>query len=215
MNVETKILSEIQRYWEINKYITEQEVTEPETAPPNPISDLGAVAPPEGVTTSTPPPPSQPTEPQPIDVNQDDEVEKIDDEGNSEEEGSDSEELDITDLVDSQKKIQEKQDEYFDNLFGQVARLESKLSEMDNILMKLNDLETKVEKYRQKTPEEKLELRSFDSYPFNQKLSDFFVDKTEEMQKSGKNEYVLTPDDVTDINPQEIKSSFSPGNLDV
>ena len=39
-----------------------------------------------------------------------------------------------------------------------------------------NDIEAKIEKYRQKTPQEKLELRSIDSGPFNQKLTDF-IDK--------------------------------------
>ena len=83
---------------------------------------------------------------------------------------------------------------------------------MDNIMNKLNSLESKIEKYREKTPEEKLELRSYDSYPFNQKLSQFFDDKQEEMEKTGKNEYVLTSDEVEDINVNDIKNSFQPGS---
>jgi hypothetical protein len=79
---------------------------------------------------------------------------------------------------------------------------------MDAIMNKLNALENKIEKYREKTPQEKLELRSYDSYPFNQKLSQFFDDKQEEMEKTGKNDYVLTSDDVTDINVNDIKGSF-------
>jgi hypothetical protein len=82
---------------------------------------------------------------------------------------------------------------------------------MDAIMTKLNSLETKIEKYREKTPQEKLELRSYDSYPFNQKLSQFFDDKQEEMEKTGKNDYVLTADEVTDINVNDIKNSFQPG----
>jgi hypothetical protein len=66
----------------------------------------------------------------------------------------------------------------------------------------------KVEKYRVKTPEEKLELRTLDSGPYNQKLSDFFQDKEEEMEKSGKNEYVLTQSDVEDYSNPDIKKSF-------
>jgi len=123
-------------------------------------------------------------------------------------ESSDSEELDITELVTTQKDIQSKQDDYFENLFGQLNKLESRLGEMDAIMNKLNALENKIEKYREKTPQEKLELRSYDSYPFNQKLSQFFDDKQEEMEKTGKNDYVLTPEDVTDINVNDIKSSF-------
>jgi hypothetical protein len=208
MSLDKKILSEIQRYRSINNYISEQvgddlAALAPEAGaapPPPPAEDL----------TTAPPPPAEAT-PTPIDVENDPDVEKIDDEGKSEEgknEESGSEELDITELVDSQKNIEKKQDDYFDNLFGQLNKLESRLGEMDAIMNKLNALENKIEKYREKTPQEKLELRSYDSYPFNQKLSQFFDDKQEEMEKTGKNDYVLTADDVTDINVNDIKSSF-------
>ena len=73
---------------------------------------------------------------------------------------------------------------------------------------RLNSLEDKVEKYRVKTPEEKLELRSIDSGPFNQKLSQFFEDKQEDFEKTGKNEYVLTQDDVEGYSPIDVKKSF-------
>jgi hypothetical protein len=211
MNIDKKILSEIQRYNSINKYIREQ------AAEPAP-DDLGALAPEAGATPPPPPaevgavpPPPPGGEATPIDVDADPDVEKINDDGKSDEdkdESEDSEELDITDLVTTQKDTQSKQDEYFENLFGQLGKLESRLGEMDAIMNKLNALENKIEKYREKTPQERLELRSYDSYPFNQKLSQFFDDKSEEMEKTGKNDYVLTPDDVTDINVNDIKNSF-------
>jgi type IV secretory pathway VirB10-like protein len=212
MSLDKKILSEINRYRSINKYIMEQDA---ELAP-----DLGALAPEAGATPPPPPadaavipppPPAAPGGSDPIDVENDPDVEKIDDEGKSDEKkdaSSDSEELDITELVTAQKDIQSKQDDYFENLFGQLTKLESRLGEMDAIMNKLNALENKIEKYREKTPQEKLELRSYDSYPFNQKLSQFFDDKKDEMEKTGKNDYVLTPDDVTDINVNDIKGSF-------
>lgn len=216
MSIDKKILSEIERYRSINKYIQEQA---------EPPAELGAVAPPAGGVDAPPPPaeaeavppaaPEAPAEPQPIDVENDPDVEKIDDEGKSEEgdKGEGTEELDITDLVDSQKNIETKQEEYFNNLFNQLSTLESKLKEMDSIMNKLNTLENKIEKYREKTPQEKLELRTYDSYPFNQKLSDFFDDKKEEMDMTGKNDYVLTTDDVKDINISDIKNSFQPGGV--
>jgi hypothetical protein len=111
-------------------------------------------------------------------------------------------------LVNSQKKVEHKQEEYFDNLFKHLDGLETKLGEMDGIMTKLNDLEQKIEKYREKTPQEKLELRSLDSGPFNQKLSDFFEDKEDDMEKSGKNEYILTQNDVEDYSPNEIQKTF-------
>ena len=140
--------------------------------------------------------------PETIDISSDPDVEKI---GN---ETKDKKELEITDLVKSQQNVEKKQDDYFNNLFKHLEGLESKLSDMDSIMNKLNDLESKVEKYRVKTPEEKLELRSLDSGPFNQKLSDFFEDKQEDMEKTGKNEYVLTKDDVEAYSPGDIKKSF-------
>ena len=212
MSIDKKILSEIQRYRSINNYILEQEAVPP---------PVDAALPPEG--GAPPPPPATGEAPaeapaEPIDVENDPDVEKIDDEGESEEKDKDSEgseELDITDLVTAQKDIQSKQDDYFDNLFGQLGKLESRLGEMDAIMNKLNALENKIEKYREKTPQEKLELRSYDSYPFNQKLSQFFDDKTDEMEKTGKNEYVLTSDDVTDINVNDIQDSFRNKSNDI
>jgi hypothetical protein len=208
MSLDKKILSEIQRYKSINNYITEQEADLPTGLEP----EVGATPPPApSDDTATPPPAPADTTPEPIDVENDPDVEKIDDSGESEEttsESGETEELDITDLVTAQQDIQSKQDSYFDNLFGQLNKLESRLGEMDAIMNKLNALETKIEKYREKTPEEKLELRSYDSYPFNQKLSQFFDDKQEEMEKTGKNDYVLTSDEVTDINVNDIKDSF-------
>jgi hypothetical protein len=148
--------------------------------------------------------------PEVIDVSQDSEVEKIDDSGKSEESGeeSDSEELDITDLVTSQKNVESKQQEYFDMMFKQIEDMQSKLNSMDQVFEKLNSMEQKIEKYRPRTAQEKLELRSLDSGPFNQKLSSFFDDKQQDMEKSGKNEYVLTSDEVEQIVPSEIKKTF-------
>ena len=224
MSLDRKIISEIERYRNINKYITEQALDAAAPPPPaDPAADLGAVAPPPADPAAAAPPPAAPAAdatPQPIDVANDPDVEKIDDEGESEEkkddkEESGSEELDITELVDSQKSIEQKQEDYFENLFGQLTKLESKLGEMDQIMSKLNTLEAKIEKYREKTPQEKLELRTYDSYPFNQKLSDFFDDKKEEMELTGKKDYVLTSDDVTDINANDIKKSFQPTEDDL
>jgi hypothetical protein len=116
--------------------------------------------------------------------------------------------LDITDLVNSQKNIESKQQEYFDMMFKQIEGLQSKLNAMDDVFNKLNSMEEKIEQYRPKTAQEKLELRSLDSGPFHQKLSDFFQDKQEDLEKSGKNEYVLTSDEVENIVPSDIKKSF-------
>ena len=212
MSIDKKILEELSRYNSINKYIVEQD----ELAgglPPAPEGDVPP-APEDAAAGAPPAPPAPPAaEPTaPVDVENDPDVEKIDSEGKGEEstDDEDSEELDITELVNSQKDISQKQDQYFEQLFGHLENLESKLGEMDQLMNKVNSLEDKLEKYRPKSPQEKLELRSLDSGPYNQKLSDFFLDKETEMEKSGKNEYVLTTDDVENFTPSEIKTSFSP-----
>jgi hypothetical protein len=200
MSIDKKILKEIAKYNKINQYILEQEALD---APPPPAPPVGDVPPPPA------PDAAGGAAPTPVDVANDPDVEKLGAEGTeNKEEGEGTDELDVTELVDSQKNIEQKQDEYFNNLFGQLESLQSKLGEMDSIINKLNDIEAKIEKYRQKTPEEKLELRSLDSYPFNQKLTDFFEDKEPEMEETGK-EYTLTTDEVEDFQPNEIKDSFN------
>ena len=206
--IDNQILEEIARYNSINNYIVEQDATLP--PPPGEVDPNAAPAPDAGLAPPAdpnvvPPAPAAPAGPQPVDVANDPDVEKV---GEDEKSESKTEEMDITDLVKSQKKVEEKQEEYFNNLFQHLTDLESKLGEMDGIMTKLNDLEAKVEKYREKTPQERLELRTLDSGPFNQKLSQFFDDKEEDMEKSGKNEYVLTQNDVEDYSPNEIKKTF-------
>ena len=212
MRMDVKILNEIMRYKDINNYINEQEAELPPPPdagampPPDagamPPPDAGAMPPPDAGAVPPPPAPEAGMPPEPVDITTDPDVEKIG------KDDSDKKELEITDLVKSQQNVEKKQEEYFNNLFKHLEGLESKLSDMDSIMAKLNDLETKVDKYRVKTPEEKLELRSLDSGPFNQKLSDFFDDKQDDMEKSGKNEYILTQDDVEAYSPGDIKKSF-------
>ena len=206
--IDKKILEEITRYNKINNYIFEQEATDALPTDVPPPADAG-IPPAEGnapAADAAAAPTTPAAEPQPVDVATDPEVEKVGEEGSDE---SGTEELEITDLVNSQKNIETKQEEYFNNLFNQLNNLEGKLKDMENIFSKLNDIESKLEEYKPKTAQEKLELRSLDSGPYNQKLSDFFVDKQQEMEKSGKNEYVLTTDEVEDFSPSEIKTTFN------
>lgn len=211
MSAGKKILEEITRYKRINKYITEQGAPIPvpggeENA--GPPTDLGALVPePAGIEGAPPVAPPAPVAPvtgetgsEKVNIDTDDEVEEL---------GKDEEiNLEITDLVDTQKQSAEKQEEYFNNLFNQLQNLETKLADMDQLVDKLNSLESKIEKMRPKTPEEKLELRSIDSGPFNQKLTDFFQDKEEDFQKTGKDQYVLTTDEVEEFSPKEIRDTF-------
>jgi len=209
MNKNNRLLKEIEQYNKINNYIAEQFDTaggeDPTATPEAPATDMG------GETEAE-------TIPEPVDVSSDPDVEVVDDtEGDVQTDVTDSEpteesgteELDITDLVTSQKDIQSKQDEFMNTMFEKLSDLESKLGAMDSIFDKINSIENKIEKYRQKSPEEKLQLRSLDSYPYNQKLSDFFMDKQDEFEATGKNDYILTSDEVENYSPNEIRDTFN------
>lgn len=210
MSIDKKILEEITRYKNISNYIREQEEA---TDLPD-LPDVGEeggedLAPTDDIASGTE------EIPEPVDVEADPDVEVVDDEGGeTDSEDMDmsgdggTEELDVTELVTTQKNISDKQDEYMETMFGKLDDLTNKLGEMDNILQRIDNLETKLEKYREKSPEEKLQLRSLDSYPYNQKLSDFFMDKQDEFEKTGKNEYVLTSDEIENYSDRDIKKSF-------
>ena len=126
MSIDKKILEELNRYNSINKYIVEQD----ELAgglPPAPEGDVPPA--PEDAAAGAPPAPPAIEPTAPVDVENDPDVEKIDSEGKGEESESDddSEELDITELVTTQKDMGQKQDQYFEQLFGHLENLESKL----------------------------------------------------------------------------------------
>jgi len=229
MSLEKKIIEELKRFNEINRYVlNEQPAPEGEEVPADPAADLGGAG--GGLAPPAPPPPSggagadvaagadagaaPATEvPEPIDIANDPDVEEVTDETTDEGGGEgESEEIDITDLVTTQQDIKTKQEEFMNNLFTKLDDLEGKLQHMDQIMDKINSLETKFDRYREKTPEEKLMLRSLDSYPYNQKLTDFFEDKKGEMEETGKNEYILTTDDVEDFSPNEVKKTFNQYN---
>ena len=218
MSIEKQILEELKRFNQITKYINEQEVPPPAPdagagAPPAP--DAGAGAPPApDAGAGTPPSPDAGKAdtggadaiPEPVDVDSDPDVEEVD--TKKDEEGEGTEELDITDLVTTQEEIKTKQEEFMDSMFSKLNDLETKLNQMDQIMAKINSIESKVEKSRPKSPEEKLMLRSLDSYPYNQKLTDYFEDKKEDFEKQGKEEYILTSDEVENYSPNEVKKTF-------
>jgi hypothetical protein len=207
MKIDIKILNEINRYRSINNYINEQELPPPPgDVPPPPPPGGDAPPPPPPPSGDVPPPPpasgTPPPPPEPLDIENDPEVEKIDD-------GKKEKKIKVTDLVKGQENVEKKQEGYFENLFNHLNDLEEKLSAMDQIIDKLNNIETKIEKYRVKSPEEKMELRSLDSGPFNQKLSQFFQEKEDEFEESGKEQYILTPTEIENYSQPEIKRSFS------
>lgn len=131
-----------------------------------------------------------------------------------------TEEIDITDLVNMTKSIKKDIDDSkmendavinkMDDVFTKLSDLESKLSQMDQVMSKIDQLGSKVETMKEPTAQEKLEMRSLDSYPFSQNPQQFFAIKQDDMRKSGKNEYVLTKQEVDDYSNDTIRSSFNP-----
>lgn len=208
------IASDLTRFREINRYTEKliKEQTEPldsvdPTAVPDPTAtDPTATNPtvaPESITT-----PTGSTENAPIP-----EVEpNIEDDT--------TEEIDITDLVNMAKSIKQSLDTKvtdpmadqgkMDEVFGKLNDLEQKLSLMDTMIQRIEELGGKIDEMKPPTPIEKLEMRSLDSYPFNQKPDEFFNQKQAEMRKTGKNEYVLTKNDVENYSKNQISNSFNP-----
>jgi hypothetical protein len=206
-----EILEEINRYRSINEYVSkllnEQDAPPALPAPPGP-ADIPPAAPAAGADTTPDigalPMPTGETEEPPKEPSADDTTEEID----------------ITDLVNMTKSIKKDMDdktdtqsaaiEKMDGVFNKLSELESKLAEMDNVIQKIDQLSAKIEEIKPKTPIEKLEMKTLDSYPFNQKPIDFFNQKQEEMRASGKNQYVLTKDDVENYSKDLIAKSFNP-----
>ena len=205
--LEEKLLNEINRHKSINRnasslYITEQELPVPpaepadETLPalPEPTDDTAMDAPMDAAAPDTI---SEP------------------------EEGS-TEEVDVTDLVNMTKNIKNDLErskgensaviQKMDDVFSRLGELEQKLSQMDGIISKIDQLGATIEASKPKTEVEKLEMRSLDSYPFNQKPQEFFAQKQGEMRASGKNEYILTKNDIENYSKDEIVNTFNPLN---
>lgn len=133
-----------------------------------------------------------------------------------EEPASDDVEIDVTSLVKGSEDAKHSADMATHNtemLLQKLGNLEQRMNSMVAISAKIEDLEKEVIK-RNPTPVEKLEMRSFDSYPFNQKLTDYWADKEGAYDVMGKNkkpkEYVLTKTDIdSDYTDNNIMKSFA------
>ncbi len=203
MELEKKLLEEVARFNQINKYtrklMNEQELPPAPEAPAEPGMEApaGELPPPAGGAAPEmgAPAPEAPAE-------------------------SDTEELDITDLVNMTKSIKNDLDDSksehqgvitkMDDVFTKLNDLEQKLANMDMVMAKIDELGNKIEQVKEPSPEERLQMRSLDSYPFNQNPQQFFAQKQGEMRASGKNEYVLTKDDIQNYSQETIRDTFNP-----
>jgi hypothetical protein len=202
--LEQKLLEEINRFKSINKnakslyVISEQEIP---AAPEAPADDLGAEL------------PAPPTDAAAPDVAPAETLDAPAMEG-------ETEEVDVTDLVNMTKNIKNELEmskaeqggvmQQMDAVFSKLDDLEAKLGNMDAVIAKIDQLGAKIDDVKPQTPQEKLEMRSLDSYPFNEKPQEFFAHKQDEMKASGKNEYVLSKSDIENYSKEELSSSFNP-----
>lgn len=129
---------------------------------------------------------------------------------------SDDVEVDVTELVKGSEEAKDAADKASHNsemLLQKLADLEARISKMDAVSGKIEDLENEIIK-RNPTPVEKLEMRSLSSYPYSQKLTDYWADKKGAYDVMGnedeeKEEYTLTQDDIDNSYSEgDIKQSF-------
>lgn len=127
-------------------------------------------------------------------------------------------EIDVTSIVkgSEEAKAAAEQAEQAANrtaqeLMQKLSDLEVRLSKMDDVTAKIDGLEKEIIK-RNPTPVEKLEMRSLSSYPYSQKLTDYWSEKEgpyDVMNQEKQKEYVLTKNDVdSNYSDSQIKNSF-------
>jgi hypothetical protein len=202
--LEQKLIQEVNRFREINRnatkhYITEQ-AADPAAALPAPAAAEAEPAAPDAALPVEPEMPAPDLADSPV--------------------PEETEEVDVTDLVNMTKNIKNELESSkiehdgvlakMDNVFTKLDDLQAKLGNMDSILAKIDQLGARVEEMKPQTPQEKLEMRSLDSYPFNQKPQEFFTHKQDEMRASGKNEYVLTKNEIENYSKEALANSFNP-----
>jgi hypothetical protein len=136
--------------------------------------------------------------------------------------GEDVEEIDVTAIVTKSDEaktsadlaVQSSQETntYVKDLMDKFSNLEAQLGKMDTIMAKVSKIED-----TNKTPNEKLEMRSLDSFPYSMKLTDYWEDKVSdptsnyEATENDEETFEITKDDLTDYDELDIKNSFNPG----
>lgn len=136
-------------------------------------------------------------------------------------------EVDVTDIVNKVEGTEnsvEDVEEKIDNIGSQLNQYIEKLTSVNDALLdKIAELESNMNKQfskRNPTPNEQLMLRSMSSYPYNQKLSDYWEvgekgsfkpkgSMNDDMEDEEPEEYTLTQEDIENsFNPADIKKTF-------
>ena len=118
-------------------------------------------------------------------------------------------EVDITELINTNKNITTTLDSVSKKtgeLSAFISNMEQKLNSMDQVLNRIDHLEGMIKEVLPPSEEEHRELISLNSYPYNTRVDQFWKQKQE--QNPRQTEYVLTKDDVDNIDLGTIKNSF-------
>ena len=186
--------------------------------PTPPVGGAGMPTPPAGPTPPTPggttpptpggttPPPLPPPPPPPAEM-EDEEVEEID----------------VTDLVNNQEEVGSSVEKFatqLSDIESKFSELTTQLDKMDMIFQKIDSMEDEIQKMAPVTPVEKMQLRSLGSFPYNQRLDNYFEDKKEEYKRlrgidldigpTDEKEYTLTQGEANEWDDNEIGNSFNP-----
>ena len=130
------------------------------------------------------------------------------------EDTSDDVEVDVTSLVQGSEEAKMAADRATQNtelLLQKLTDLESRISSMDSVSGKIDALEKEIVK-RNPTPLEKLDVQVKKSFPYSQRLEDYWVDKADYINGEDKEpeEYTLTQDEIdTTYSEPDIKKSFA------
>ena len=132
------------------------------------------------------------------------------------------EEIDVTDIVNNTEQIGDTVQKFASQLTdieSKFADLTDKLSNMDMLFQKIDSIENEIGELKPPTPIEQMELRSLDSFPYNQRLDKYFEDKKSQYKKlrgvdlevqAPEKEYTLTQGEADEWDPTTIDRSFKP-----
>lgn len=151
-----------------------------------------------------------------------DEEETSDEFETSEETEDDVTEIDVTDIVNNQEKLEGETEQLNQNvedvfskisgLYDKIDQLESSVGNMDKLLDQIHSLEKEVKMVQPLTPEEEKDEMAEKSYPYNTTLEDYEEnnksDNQSDMEEKEKSR-LDWKDVMRDYNENQIRNSFN------
>jgi hypothetical protein len=135
---------------------------------------------------------------------------------------TDTQEIDVTDIVQDTKAMSEKTDAMtakvdqtlskVDGLLNKIQGLEQSVQKMDQAIAKIDSIYKEVELSKPPSPEEVKEVMAQNSYPFNVTLDSYGKEGTPKNQtelEKRKNKLSLS-NLLSDFNERELRQSFNP-----